>query len=236
MTSIDAIINRQLMKWELELKQSQENKEERPRPAPIVTVSRQTGSRGSYFASRLAQKLNYQRLHREVIDAICKSSGYRKRIIESLDQRIRGELDLLADSLFTGQSVDHSDYIRHLGNVILSLSQLGGVIVMGRGSNFILGPGRGFHIRVVCPREKRVENLMNYVDHSKDDAIKGIDASDQQRRSFIRKLFDCDIDSPLHYDLMMNSALIDVEEMVETATVAIRAKMDKLSHLDDDER
>ena len=234
MTSIDAIINRQLMRWELERRRFEEDRTRRPRPAPIVTVSRQTGSRGSYFASRLAQKLNYQRLHREVIDAICRSSGYRKRIVESLDERLRGEVDLLAESLFTGQSVDHSDYIRHLGNVVLSLSQLGGVIVMGRGSSFILGPRRGFHIRVVCAREQRIENLMNYVGRTRDEAVKAIDASDEQRRNFVRKLFDHDIDSPLHYDLVLNSGLIDVEEMIETAAVAIQGKMNKLTHMDQD--
>lgn len=235
MTSIDAIINRQLLRWELERKQAGENSKEVPRPEPIVTISRETGSRGSYFGSRLAQKLNYQRLHREVIDAICRSSGYRKRIVESLDRRFRGELEIVVESLFTGQSVNHTDYLRHLGNVVLSMSRLGGVVLMGRGGNFILGPKRGLHIRVVCPREKRIENLIKYKDYTDKEAIKAIDTSDVQRRDFVRKLFSADVDSPLHYDLVLNSALIDVEEMVDTAVTALNAKMDKLSHLHHDE-
>ncbi len=235
MTSIDAIINRQLLRWELERKQAEENPAKAPRPAPIVTISRQTGSRGSYFGSRLAQKLNYQRLHREVIDAICKTSGYRKRVIESLDQNFRNELQVMVESLFTGQAVDHVDYLRHLGNVVLSMSRLGGVVLMGRGGNFILGPKRGLHIRVVCPREKRIENLIKYKDYTEKEAIKEIDISDTQRKDFIRKLFNADTDSPLHYDLMMNSALIDVEEMVDTAVTALHAKMDKLAHLHHDQ-
>jgi len=234
-TSIDAIINRQLLRWELERKQAGENSKEVPRPEPIVTISRETGSRGSYFGSRLAQKLNYQRLHREVIDAICRSSGYRKRIVESLDRRFRGELEIVVESLFTGQSVNHTDYLRHLGNVVLSMSRLGGVVLMGRGGNFILGPKRGLHIRVVCPREKRIENLIKYKDYTDKEAIKAIDTSDVQRRDFVRKLFSADVDSPLHYDLVLNSALIDVEEMVDTAVTALNAKMDKLSHLHHDE-
>jgi hypothetical protein len=50
-TSIEAIINRQLLKWELERKETAPATPDRPQPAPIVTISRQTGSRGSYFAS-----------------------------------------------------------------------------------------------------------------------------------------------------------------------------------------
>ncbi len=234
MTSINAIINRQFLRWELERKEAQERQHERPQPAPIVTISRQTGSRGSYFGSRLAQRLNYQRLHRQVIDEICESSGYRKRIIESLDEKFRSEIENIADSIFTGQSVDYSDYIRHLGHVILSMSRLGGVIVMGRGANFILGPKNGFHIRVVCPREKRIENLIKYTYNTNNEASTEIDSSDSDRKHFIKNLYGSDIDDSCSYDLVMNSALIDVEEMVEIAQAAIQAKVNKLAWLDHD--
>ena len=232
MTSIETIINRQLLKWELEKKQAGETEQARPRPAPIV---RQTGSRGSYFGSRLALKLDYQRLHREAIDVICKSSGYKRRIIESLDQRFLSGLELMAESIFTGQAVDHSDYTRQLCQVVLSMSQLGGVILMGRGGNFILGPQRGFHIRVVCPKEKRIENLVKYKRFTAEDATGVIDASDNERRQFIKKIFDVDIDDPRQYDLVLNTALIDIEELVDTAVTAIKGKMDKLTYLDHDQ-
>ena len=234
MTSIEAIINRQLKRWELEQRAGEHETPAPPRPAPIVTVSRETGSRGSYFGSRLAQRLGYQRLHREVIDAICESSGYRKRIVEALDEKVRTEMEAVVESLFTGQMIDHSDYIRHLARVLLSMAELGGVVVMGRGANFILGPRRGFHIRVVCPREKRIENLIKYKEYSREDAERVITHSDRQRREYVRKLFSADINDPLHYDLVLNSALIDVEEMVATAVTAIDGKMNKLRYLHHD--
>lgn len=234
MTSIDAIINRQLLRWELERKKLDEEAHEHPHPLPIITVSRQTGSRASYFASRLAQKLGYPRLDRQVIDAICTSSGYRKRIVESLDAHFRSDIQVMVDSLFTRQSVDHSDYVKHLARVILSMSRLGGVVVVGRGSNYILGPKRGVHIRVVCPMEKRIENLIKYKGMSHDEAIATIEESDEQRSEFVSKVFHQDINDPHYYDVVFNSALIDVEEMVETAVMAINAKMEKLEHLDND--
>jgi len=108
------------------------------------------------------------------------------------------------------------------------MSQLGGVVLMGRGGSFILGPQRGFHMRVVCPRDKRIENLMKYKRLSAEDAAEAIEKSDVSRRKFVKELFDCSIDDPHHYDLVINSALIDVEEMVETAATAINAKTAKL--------
>lgn len=234
MTSIESIINRQLLKWELEKREVEEAKAAPEKPSPIITVSRETGSRGSYFGSRLAQRLGYQRLHREAIDIICRSSGYRKRIIESLDRKFRSQLDVMMEALFTGQAVDHSDYTRQLCQVVISMSQLGGVVLMGRGGSFILGPGRGFHIRIVCPREKRIENLMKYKELSAEKAEKEIDTSDRDRRQFVKKLFDADIDDPRQYDMCLNTSLVDIEELVDTAVTAINGKMDKLTHLDHD--
>jgi glucuronide carrier protein len=137
--------------------------------------------------------------------------------------------------MVTGQAVDNSDYSQHLCKTVLSMSQLGGVVLMGRGGSFILGPERGFHLRVVCPKEKRIENLVKYKQITPEEATQTINESDADRRKFVAHLFDRNIDDPHHYDLVLNSALLDVEEMVETASVAIKAKMSKLTWLDHDQ-
>jgi cytidylate kinase len=235
MTSIEAIINRQLLKWELQ-RQKPNQPDDLPSPVwPIVTVSRQSGSRGSYFASRLASRLDYQRLHRDVIDKICQSSGLRKRIISALDDKVVSQLELLAESILSGQSIDHSDYLKHLTRVLLSMSHLGGVILMGRGGSFILGRDRGFHIRFVAPRAKRIENLMKYCDYEELEAGEFVDRSDHERAIFIRKLFNADIDDPSNYDMVVNSEFMDVEDMVEVVAMAVNAKQQKLAYLEHDE-
>ncbi len=55
-SSIDSIINRQLRKWELEQSQLSESDKDQLIIPSIITISRQKGSRGSYFASRLAER------------------------------------------------------------------------------------------------------------------------------------------------------------------------------------
>ncbi len=231
MVSIDAIINRQLLKWELEKKQVAEQPLAKSAPPQVVTVSRQAGSRGSHFATRLAEELGFDRLHRETIDAICDSSGYRRRIVENLDERFRGDLELMVEALFTGQSVDHRDYTRHLFQVVLSTARLGGVVLVGRGGNFILGPRRGFHIRVVAPPEQRIANLVMYKNVTKEVAAAEADRVDSERKELMAKLFGHDIDDPAHYDLIINLGLMDLEEMVRPTIAAIHAKFARLAAL-----
>ncbi len=232
MSSIDAIINRQLLRWEMERKQldAQAIPPSKKPPTPVVTISRQTGSRGSYFASRLATSLGFQHLHRDVIDQIAQSSGYRTRVVESLDERHRNELELMIESLFTGKSVDHRDYIKHLHRIVLSMAQLGGVILVGRGGNFILGLNRGFHIRVIAPVERRVENLRLYRRVSVHEAEKMITDSDKERREFVKKVFDREIDDPTGYDLIVNTAHLDVEDLLPVVAEAVMAKFKKLNY------
>lgn len=230
-SSIDAIINRQLLKWEHEHKQKADKQIKIEEPLPIITISRQKGSRGSYFASRLAEKLNYTRLHREVIDRICLSSGFRKRVIESIDDKFRSELGLMVESMMSGQTVDYSDYFKYLCQVILSMSKLGGVVLVGRGGNFILGPKRGFHLRFIAPKEKRIDNLVNYKFLSRDEAIHEIEQSDKTRKEFIYKLFSADIDDNMHYDLVVNAAYMDIEELLDVVIKAVHGKFLKLKYL-----
>ena len=229
MTSIDAIINRQLLKWELERRRASE--ELHPpivEPQHIITVSRQTGSRGSYLVRLLAERLGFQRLDREVIDTMSKESGYYRRLIESLDEHTRSRLHLAVDAAFSGQMVDHTDYNEYLCKAVLSMAELGGVILMGRGGNFILGPNKGFHIRVVCPDSIRIENLCHFKAMAPRDAKHLIEKSDRERHDFIQKVYRKNIDDPMHYDLVLNTGLIDLERLVDLVEMAFNAKMASL--------
>ncbi len=234
MSSVEAIIDRQFLLWAQQQRDHTKESASNKQPLPIVTVSRQTGSRGSYFASRLALSLGYQRLHSDVIDAISSSNRYRRRIIEFLPPQDLEQLSSIVNSLITEQTVDNTDYSRQLCQVIISMSRLGKVVLVGRGGNFILGPTRGFHIRFVCPRDKRIQNLMLYKNESSDNAKNMIDRSDRLRELFIQKTFSADINDPRYYDLVINAEYIDIEELVPTAIEAIKGKMNKLAHLDND--
>lgn len=224
MTSIDALIDRQFRKWELDKVRATQRPAVKPVIPQVVTVSRQAGSRGAFFATRLADELAFSILHRKTIDAICESSGYRRRIVEYLDERFRSDIETMIEGLLTGQSVDHADYTRHLFQVVLSMARLGGVVFVGRGGNLILGPRRGFHIRVVAPKEQRIANLVKYKSLTEEVAATEIDRADSQRRELIARLFDQDIDNPANYDLVINLGLMELEDLVQPTMAAIHAK------------
>ncbi|HDS01193.1 MAG TPA: cytidylate kinase-like family protein [candidate division Zixibacteria bacterium] len=231
MPSIEQIVDRQIRKWEL-LKEKRENGEvERQLPPPIITVSRMRGSRGSYLAQRLAEELGYQLMHKEIIEHIVNSSGIRRRLIESLDEKYRNQVELWLEGIFKGRYSDASDYFRHLYRAIITLSRLGGVVVVGRGSNFILTIQTGFHLRVVASSAIREKNLMKYENLSQEGARQQIADFDKERQDFIKRNFKRDINDPEYYDMILSTNYIDIEDAVAFIKEAIEAKFTKQKYL-----
>lgn len=227
MSSIESIIDRQIKRWEVERQVQAEQKEEVVRARefrPVVTVSRQRGSRGSYVAEKLAERFGYELLHRDLIDRICKSSGYKKRLVASMDEKSRSDFESWLVGVLAGPYVDQSDYTRHLLEVIYSISSLGGVVVVGRGSNFIIGMNRGFHVRVVAPVKERIRNLMTYQNLDNEQAEREIESKDDERKDFVRKYFGKSIDDPLHYDLIINSATVSLDTAIHLIATAAMEK------------
>jgi hypothetical protein len=225
--SIDTIIDRQLRRWELERdldRRPQPPDAPPPPPQPLITLSRQHGTHGAEIAGALARRFGYTLLHRDTIDRMCESSGYSHRLLESLDERARSVVANWFDSMLAGRYVDAGDYVRALLRTIVLIAQHGGVVVVGRGANFVLGLEHGFHVRVVAPRERRIANLMARNRMSERAATRDLDATDHRRGEFIRKLYGHSVDDALHYDVVANEADAPPEKLAPWLEAAARAK------------
>lgn len=232
MTSIEMIIDRQIRRWEL-----QRSLEEQPSDAvrtlyptkPVITISRQRGTGGAIVAERLARRFNYTLLHRDTIDRICETAGYHRRIVESLDEHSKSQLAIWFESIITGQQVDLSDYARHLFQVVYSIARLGGVVVVGRGANFVIGSQQGFHARLVGSREFRIANIVAFDKMSPKDAAVSADRTDSERAEFVRQLIGKSIDDVLAYDMVLNVDYLPLDSVVNLIASAAMEKFEKLA-------
>jgi len=232
MTSIEALIDRQIKKWEVEKKATAESDLEKKKDfLPIITVSRQRGSSGSFIARRVAEEFGFDLAHRQIIDIICSNSGYRRRVVESLDERFKSQFQLWVNGLFQDQYVDASDYFKYLYHTITALARHGGLVLVGRGGNFVLTLKKGFHIRVVAPEKRRIASIMKFANVDEEAAREAIKDSDAARSQFIKSNFKYDINDPHYYDLVINTGIMDVEDAVKIAINGVRAKFETLKKL-----
>jgi cytidylate kinase len=236
MHGMHQILERQLRRWELEKTMAvaaestarPEPHEPPPPVEPLVTVSRQHGAGGSTLAARLATRFRYTLLDRNLVDRICASTGTRRRIVESLDEHLKPQVTAWCEALLGNEYVDAGDYMRALVETLSSITALGGAVVVGRGANFVAGPERGFHVRVVAPRPLRIRRIGARDRLGPHDAERAVDAADRERREFVKRHFRRDIDDPEAYDLVLNTAHI----AVDTATdVVVKAAMEKFERM-----
>jgi cytidylate kinase len=230
MTSgIHQIIDRQIKRWELEAMNRRQAGEDKPgKPAPLrpcITISRSYGSGGGAIARRLAAQLGYQVFDREIVEVICQEGRFRTAILESFDERDRSSLEVWVDGLLHGSLVDRGDYFRTLVGVLGAIAMHGHAIIIGRGANFVLDPGRGLNVRIVAPLSMRVETISKMRNMTYADAEKLVHQTDHERAAFILHHFHRDVEDPMAYDMILNTAGIGIESAIVLVERMLREKM-----------
>jgi len=224
MTSIEAIIERQLKRWELQQQMLKEKPREEPRPRPIITVSRGYGARGEEVARKLAELTGFQLLDREILDAIVNDIGIQNKMVELFDEDTRSELESWFYGMITGRIVDKSDYLKSLTKIIGSILKYGQTIIVGRGANVIVGIERGFHLRVTASMKKRANTIAERFGISHDEAFKQIVESDKRKAAYFKKSFGVEINEESLYDLIICTDSLTVDDAVELALLAYGKK------------
>lgn len=218
MRSVEALVERQMKRRALAERATQAKPptgEKSAAPLRVITVSRQAGSGGRTLAPRIASLLDFEFVDRQILDLLIQNTGARDRLINSLDERTRSGIELWVEGILTQRYVDHSEYIRWLAKTVTVLAEDGDSVILGRGGNVILGSRGGLHVRVVAPKEFRIDNLVRYDNLSPADARKRVGESDEERRRFYRDGFGADIDNPEDYHLVINTGRVDIDSAVE---------------------
>jgi hypothetical protein len=229
MRSIESIIDRQLRRWELQKSLAERAPEELPPPKPVITVSRELGANGEEIARRLARLSRFHLFDREILDAIAKDFGVRDRMVELLDEKTQSELESWFLGMITGRIIDQSDYVLSLTRIVGSLVNFGDAILVGRGTNIIVGPTRGFHLRIVGAKTKRAANISARLNIPLKEAERMIEQNDDMRAHFVKKSFGADINNPALYDLIINTDAITIDDAVDLAFAAYVKKVRALA-------
>lgn len=180
----------------------------------VITLSRQHGCYGAETAIELQKLLDHGWVvfHREILEEISKDIGVEKQFLNQFDEKNLGWVEQVAEG-FNHPYINSETYLRALRKFLSSIAQRGKVIVVGRGANLILK--QGFHVRLVAPVETRVKNLMVINKYSRSEAVKEIEEGDKERKEFVRRVFNEDIDNPLNYDLIINIVDLNFKEVAQ---------------------
>lgn len=235
MYALESLISRQIHRWNSIARALQQESVEEdtaaaaeptdPRPAhPAITLSRDLGAGARTIATRLCERLNYTLIGREVIEALAADLKIQHQLVESLDEKAKSQLEIMIGSIMAGRATEREELNRSLARVMRTFGMKGGVVVLGRGSSFLLRDLAGLRVLVTAPEEVRLARVMASRSLSEAEALALLRSSERDRRAFIRQVFDADMHDPRNYDLCLNTASITPDDAVDLILLALERR------------
>jgi cytidylate kinase len=223
--TIEKLIRRQIHQWNRyrELLETASRPEE-IRPRPIVTISRQKGSGARELATALARRLDLEIHGASLIDHIARDARLEREVVANLDERARSQVDLWVKGVLNRRIFLRDNYHVALARAVRTLAAHGGVVIIGRGANFILADACSLRVLLVAPAEERAARIAAQENLSTGEAGRRLAELDEERRLFIRKMFGVEADDPEHYDLTLNTARLPRERTVEVVMSALESR------------
>ncbi|MBL0702270.1 MAG: cytidylate kinase-like family protein [Desulfosarcina sp.] len=215
--SIGQIVEEQVQKWHVMQSEKADEKE----AIPIITISRELGSGGSMVAEKLAEKLEFDIFNKKFIQDMAASTKISEIFFETIDEKGVSVWNEWISSLVDRRHLWPDQYLKHLMKVVGTIAKHGRAIILGRGANFVLPPGKRFRVRIVAPEKERVKKVSADYGVPLNEAERLIIKTESDRRAFIRKYFNADIADPLNYDLIINTGTISID----AATDAIKGAL-----------
>jgi cytidylate kinase len=210
--SVEEFVNRQIDKWK---KIYPASTKKRKVEIPVITVAMEPGAGGCWIAEKVAQRLDFDFFHSDMVNKIAESARISEAVVDSLEkERMSGVQDFIA-SVIKDQYIHPSIYLEHLMKVVGIIGKHGRAVIVGRGANFIIPPADRFAVRVVAPLEVRIENVAHHFRVPSETAKRRVLVRESRRGAFVRQSFNADIADPVHYDMMINTQYITIDAAVE---------------------
>ena len=214
-----------------------------------ITISREYGSGGGEIAARLARRLGWQLIDHAVIEQTARELEVHETEVEKYDEEYvegtrPGILDRILEQFapsapMTGgggvlirpsSSAEARAYQETMRDIITAAATTGHVVIVGRGGQVLLADQRDvLHIRVVAPLEQRVAYAVRREGLDTEAARRRVQAKDQARTRFMQTQYRCQHEDPHLYDLVINTAVLDLDSAVDQICLALESKASQLS-------
>jgi cytidylate kinase len=174
----------------------------------VITISRGSYSRGKEVAEKVAQKMGYECISREVlVDASEEFKIPEIKLIHAIED---------APSILGRFTYGKERYIAYIQAALLKRLQKDNVVYHGfAGHFFVKDIPHVLKARIIADLEDRVKIVMQRDGISRKEALHLIGKVDKQRRTWSRDLYGIDTWDPILYDLVLHIHKITVDDAVD---------------------
>ena len=184
---------------------------------PLIAMTREMGSLGKDVAARVADALSIPVLHHEIIEPLADKMRVRKsHVIKLLEGHPNFFERLTADqtslSIYTAEETFR-----------LAAAGAGAVIRSWGAANLLRQVPHVVCVRVCAPKALRVRRMKERM-QSSDDALvaREVENNDEAHAAIVRRHFGVDWWDADHYDLVLNTERMTVDECAQNVLNAVR--------------
>jgi len=195
----------------------------------VITISRQFGSGGAEIGRLVSDMTGLQYVDHEIIDEVARRLGVDAQQVGRQDERTSGTVGHILEAIQSSHlfamnyntvfsptqtpvQSKESAYLRLTQRVVLEMATEGNVVIVGRGSQFLLHSSpRTLHIYIFAPLPYRIENVMKHFELNRAAATMLIEQRDYQHDAYLRRYYGSDGHQPGLYHLLINTSLFPYE-------------------------
>lgn len=175
---------------------------------PIITISRGSYSKGKAVAEKVAEKLGYQCISREVIlEASREFNVPEMRLIRAIHD---------APGILGRLSHEREKFIAYIQSVLLKHFREDNIVYHGlAGHFFVKNIPHVLKVRIIANLEERVRLEMDREGITRAEALHLLKKDDEERRKWSQHLYGTDTWDPSLYDLVIHIHKVSVDDAVD---------------------
>lgn len=186
-------------------------------PLPIITISRQSGSRGREAGKLLAKQLGIPYYDYEILDRAAKESGLAPELFERAESAAAAMLDRLEKGLPATDTPINVKIFQAQSEIIRSLAQKGPAVIVGRCADSVLQDVPNVvSVYIYASEARRIQNTMQKKGISDKMAARFIREVDKGRSAYHNFFSQHAWDDMKAYDLCVCTDKLTPEETAQT--------------------
>ena len=189
----------------------------------VITLAREYGSGGRYIGKLVAEKLGIKLYDKDFILNVAEKTGFSTEYIESNEQK-REAFANLNNGYYSGLSNSDELFIKE-SELIKKIASENSCVIVGRCADFILRDNRNvIKVFVYSDMESKIKRATDIYGLDKNKAEKEINRINKLRANHYKYYTEKEWESPINYDICINSDSIGVEKTVDLICEMVKEK------------
>ena len=174
----------------------------------VITISRGAYSRGREIAEKVADRLNYKSISKDLLHEVSKDYNISE---SKLEEAIHD-----APGILTRLKHKEEKYIAFIKSALLNHLKEDNVVYHGlAGHFFVKDVPHALKVRILADMEDRIQLEMERTGIDADKARRMLEKDDEERRKWGQRLYGIDTSDPRLYDLVINVNQLTVDDAAD---------------------